>query len=104
MDCLSLVDLSAEGMHSKVVSLAEHNNKVSSLDLSVSLDKNLSPMAPMGTISTNLAQIRLVMVTPFVMKTVVRQTSYLRYLYRLQTSIYHRIRIVCLDIRSTHKP
>ena len=71
MDWLSLVDLSAEGMHSKVVSLAEHSDKASSLDLSVSLDKNLGTMDPMGTISTNLAQIRLVVLTPFVMKTVV---------------------------------
>ncbi len=71
VDSLSLIDVSAEGMHSKVVSLAEQSNKVSSLDLSVSLDKDLSPMAPLGTISTNLAQIRLVVVTPFVMKTVV---------------------------------
>ena len=71
VDSLSLVDRRAEGLHSKVLSLAEHTDKVSSLDLTVSLDKNLAPLDPLGSVSANVAQLRLVVVTPFVFQIVV---------------------------------
>lgn len=71
VDSLSLIDVSTEGTHSKVISLAENTNRVSSVDLSVSLDKGQSPMTPMGTISAHVAQIQLIVLTPFVLKIVV---------------------------------
>ena len=72
VDSLSLIDLGRGVKHSKVVSLAEHSNKVSSLELTIFLDKSHGPLAPLGFIKTNIAQIQLVVLTPFVMQIVVR--------------------------------
>ena len=72
VDSLSLVDQSSGGNHSKVLSLAEDSHKVSSLDLTVFLDKEVGPLKPMGTITTNIAQLRLIVLTPIILQIMVR--------------------------------
>ena len=73
VDSLSLIDLGADVAHSKVVSLDENTNKMSSFDLTVSRDENLNPLSPLGSIKTNIAELQLVILTPFVLQIVVRR-------------------------------
>ena len=71
MDSLSVEDLGQDAAHSKVVSLAADTNKVSSLRLTIFLNKERDHKAPIGKIKANIAQMLLIVNVPFVLQLLV---------------------------------
>lgn len=71
VDSLSVVDLKPSKVQTKIVSLAENSCKVSTINLTVNLNHEETSKDPMGQISANIAQIRLLVPVPFVLRTLV---------------------------------
>ena len=71
VDSLSVVDLKSDKVPTKIVSLAENSSKVSTINLTVNLNHDETSKDPMGQIRANIAQIRLLVPVPFVLRTLV---------------------------------
>jgi len=78
---MSLEDTSPGSQHSSILSLAQDSRKVSSLDLTVNLNhkpaaagKGGASMSPLGSVTTSLAQMRVIVSTPFMLQIMVSHT------------------------------
>ena len=71
VDSLSVVDMEQENVNAKIVSLAEQTSKVSTINLTINLNHDETSKTPVGKVQANIAQIRLLIPVPFVLRSLV---------------------------------
>ena len=71
VDSVSVLDLEQSNSNTKILSLAEHTSKVSTVNLAINLNHDDTSKDPLGKIKANIAQIQLLVPIPFVLRTLV---------------------------------
>ena len=73
VDSLSVIELKKVECleNTKIVSLAENTTKVSTIDLIINLDPEITLNAPVGQVKANIAQLQLLVPVPFVLRALV---------------------------------